>query len=381
MLLLTSLWVRVCRRHQAIPNAPALNQPLGFHELSYMRPAQLTTAKFCIHCKSPIDSTSSSTINCGGERDRAKPGQAAGSFFGRSSGSAGASFRIQLAGTTESEVGALERKYYGYDFPRSEMLKEDFRQRVFVRPGSPDSEVETDASVRPVYHPLAEKALEKIDRVKASSAENTPGDYCRTEFDSPGSPEPEVLIRRRRLARRSEKAERIEIDLNQPTLPFDSSESPVSTSREDQIQKGLSAAALAPRVRAGIIDALFIFGCFLIFLLIVFFVPEFALFSRSSMLGMGSVFLLIFLSYIGAFTTLGARTLGMDHEHLEVVSYQGNPITAHEARLRPLAILFPLDALALVFCGRSSIPEQLTWHDKISRTLVVHKPSNSDPLP
>jgi len=150
-------------------------------------------------------------------------------------------------------------------------------------------------------------------------------------------------------------------------------------SREDQVQKGLSAAALAPRARAGLIDALFILGSFLIFVLIVFFVPEFALFTRSSMLGMGSVLLLIFLSYIGTFTTLGARTLGMDHEHLEVVSYQGNPITLQEARLRSFGYLVSLGCFGLGFLWALFDPEQLTWHDKISRTLVVRKPSNTDP--
>jgi len=257
------------------------------------------------------------------------------------------------------------------------MLKEDFRQRVFVRPGSPDLEVETDASVRPVYHPLAEKALEKIDRVKAGSADNVPEIPAEMNTMAPASPEPEASIRRRRSARRSEKPERIEIDLNQPTLPFDSSESTASTLGEDQVQRGLAAAALAPRIKAGLIDALFVFGCFLIFLLIVFFVPEFALLSRSSLLGMGAVFLLIFLSYIGAFTTLGARTLGMDHEQLEVVSYRGNPITLREARLRSFGYLVSLGCFGLGFLWALFDPEQLTWHDKISRTLVVHKPSNS----
>jgi uncharacterized RDD family membrane protein YckC len=261
---------------------------------------------------------------------------------------------------------------------RPDVLDEDFRQREFVRPGLPESESVTDVTMRPVYHPLAERALEKIDRAKGSSAESIL--EIPAELNSIAPPEPEISSRRRRTARRSEKAERIEIDLNQPTLPFESTENLGSASREDQVQKGLSAAALAPRARAGIIDALFILGCFLIFALIVFFVPEFALFTRSSMLGMGSVLLLIFLSYIGTFTTLGARTLGMDHEHLEVVTYQGNPITPQEARLRSFGYLVSLGCFGLGFLWALFDPEQLTWHDKISRTLVVRKPGNADPL-
>jgi uncharacterized RDD family membrane protein YckC len=262
---------------------------------------------------------------------------------------------------------------------RPEIVDEDFRQREFVRPGSPGLEVETDVPARGAYHPLAERALEKIDRAKASSAENILEIPAELNSPVPAPPEPEISIRRRRSTRRSEKTERIEIDLNQPTLPFESSENSASASREDRVQKGLSAAALAPRVKAALIDALFVFGCFLIFLLIVFFVPEFALFTKSSLLGMGCVLLLIFLSYIGTFTALGARTLGMDHEQLEVVSYQGNAISFREARLRSFGYLVSLGCFGLGFLWALFDPEQLTWHDKISRTLVVQKPGNCEP--
>jgi len=269
----------------------------------------------------------------------------------------------------------LKEKNAASSEPRSDVLDEDFRQREFVRPGSPDLEVETDAPARRTYHPLAEKALEKIDRAKASSAENILGIPAELNTAVPAPPQPEVSSRRRRSARRSEKPERIEIDLNQPTLPFESNEISASASREDQVQRGLSAAALAPRAKAGLIDALFVFGCFLIFLLIVFFIPEFALFTKSSLLGMGTVLLLIFLSYIGTFTALGARTLGMDHEQLEVVSYQGTPITLREARLRSFGYLVSLGCFGLGFLWALFDPEQLTWHDKISKTLVVQRQS------
>ena len=337
----------------------------------------LPAAKFCIHCKSPIDSTSRTSSPVGGnviELNRVKaPTASSGGAQAQRAPVPQSDWREQLS----LKLERLKDKSADASAPRSDVLDEDFRQREFVRPGLPESESVTDASMRPAYHPLAERALEKIDRAKGSSVESIL--EIPAELNSIAPSEPEISSRRRRTARRSEKAERIEIDLNQPTLPFESAESPGSLSREDQVQKGLSAAALAPRARAGLIDALFILGCFLIFVLIVFFVPEFALFTRSSMLGMGSVLLLIFLSYIGTFTTLGARTLGMDHEHLEVVSYQGTPITVQEARLRSFGYLVSLGCFGLGFLWALFDPEQLTWHDKISRTLVVRKPGNADP--
>jgi uncharacterized RDD family membrane protein YckC len=263
--------------------------------------------------------------------------------------------------------------------PRSNVFEEDFRQREFVRSG-PAGEMTPDVSTHQVYHPLAEKALEKIDRARASSTESILEIPVEPKTSVPAPLEPELCNKRRRSNKRSEKPERIEIDLSQPTLPFETSVVPEFTPREERVQNGLSAAALAPRVRAGLIDALFVFGCFLIFLLIVFFVPEFSLFTKSSLLGMGSVLLIIFLSYIATFTALGAKTLGMDHEQLEVVNYQGSPITTREARLRSFGYLVSFGCFGLGFLWALFDPEQLTWHDKISRTLIVRKLGSSETL-
>jgi uncharacterized RDD family membrane protein YckC len=338
----------------------------------------LPAAKFCIHCKSSIDSTPQASSPAGGnviELNRAKvPAASSGGAQAQRAPAQQSDWREQLS----LKLERLKDKSADAA-PRSDALDEDFRQREFVRPGTAGSQIEPEASVHRGYHPLAEKALEKIDRAKASSTESTleiPPDLSTTV---PGPPEPEISSRRRRSARRSEKTERIEIDLSQPTLPFESGENPAFTSQEERVQKGLSAAALAPRVRAGLIDALFIFGCFLIFLLIVFFVPEFSLFTRSSLLGLGFVLLIIFLSYIATFTALGAKTLGMDHEQLEVVNYHGDSIAAKEARLRSFGYLVSLGCFGLGFLWALFDPEQLTWHDKISRTLVVRKPANSGP--
>ena len=337
----------------------------------------LSSARFCIHCKSPIDSTShlpSIGANVV-EISRVKtPAVSSGGAQAQRAPARQSDWRDQLSLKLEQ----LKEKNVDSSLPRGNALDEDFRHREFVRPASPGLEMETYPTVRPTYHPMAERALEKIDRARSSSAENVL--EIPEELTSETPTESEGLTRRRRSPRRSEKPERIEIDLTQPTLPFELNESPVSISREDQVQKGLVAAALASRSRAGFIDALFILGCFLIFALIVFFIPEFALLTKSAMLGMGSVLVLIFLAYIGTFTALGARTLGMDHERLQVVSYQGNPITSREAHLRSFGYLVSLGCFGLGFLWALFDPEQLTWHDKISRTLVIQKPGDAAPL-
>ncbi|MBM3803935.1 MAG: RDD family protein [Acidimicrobiia bacterium] len=336
----------------------------------------LPSARFCIHCKSLIDSTSRPPSPPTGNiielrRLRTDPSTAGGAQAQRAPAPQ-SDWREQLSLKLDRME---ETSSEGSEAPTT-TPNGDFRQREFVRPGASPVESESTLTPRRSYHPLAEKALEKIDRTKPSSAEQV----LELPIEPPTrttAPDVALATRRRRTERRGEKPERIEIDLNQPALPFEAGQDLVAKSSEDEIRPGLAAAPLGSRVRAGLIDSLFVFGCFLIFLLIVFFVPEFVLFTRSSIVGMGLVLLLIFLSYVVTFTILGAKTLGMDHEELEVVTYAGSAITPQDAWLRCFGYLVSLGCFGLGFLWAAFDPEGLTWHDKISKTLVVYRTSVS----
>lgn len=247
----------------------------------------------------------------------------------------------------------------------------DFRNREFVKPGRPANLSDTPQaapSARPDYHPLAEKALEKIDRARGSAgAPASAVPLPETPADAPL----EAPLKRKRPQRRSETVERIEINLNQGTLPFDDTESSHPVPQEDEIQRGLAAAPIASRIRSGLIDAVFLFGCFLIFLLIVFFVPDFGFLTRSSLLGMGGACLLIFTAYVSLFTALGSRTLGMHHESLEVVNFQGQSLTPRETALRCFGYIISLGCFCLGFLWALFDPDRLTWHDRISKTFIL----------
>jgi uncharacterized RDD family membrane protein YckC len=130
-----------------------------------------------------------------------------------------------------------------------------------------------------------------------------------------------------------------------------------------------------------LIDAIFVSGCFLIFLLIVFFVPDFVFLTRSALLGVCGVWLLIFSSYFYLFIALGNRTLGMDHERLQIVTFRGAPLTAQEAGLRCFGYVVSLGLFGLGFLWAYFDPDGLTWHDKISSTLIIQSApasTNSD---
>ncbi|HEX2522980.1 MAG TPA: hypothetical protein VHP35_12735, partial [Terriglobia bacterium] len=84
--------------------------------------------------------------------------------------------------------------------PGSNVLDEDFRQREFVRPG-PAGEMAPDLSTHKSYHPLAEKALEKIDRARASSTESILEIPAERSTAAPDPLEPDVSNKRRRSNR------------------------------------------------------------------------------------------------------------------------------------------------------------------------------------
>jgi uncharacterized RDD family membrane protein YckC len=254
----------------------------------------------------------------------------------------------------------------------------DFRHREFVKPGKAAAEKAASKFLGPErteYHPLVEKALQKIDKLRATPPENlNPENPAKPATLTP-EPETERPRKRKRLQGRPEPVERIEISLNQQSLPFEIFESIPSPVAEDQIQTGLSAAPIPCRVRAGIVDAIFVFGCFLIFMLIVFFVPDFVFLTNSSLVGMSGICLLILVAYVFLFTALTRQTLGMNRENLQVVTFQGNPANLRETGLRCFGYVVSLGCFLLGFLWALFDPERLTWHDKISRTFIIRSRS------
>ena len=257
-------------------------------------------------------------------------------------------------------------------------LVETLRNREFVRPGQERLEEDSLTTINSNsvgMHPLAEKTLQKLDVVHRAMVALPTKDLTH----GPLKPEPEVTHASsknpilRPQARKSDRIERIEIDLNQRTLPFDSFEESHAISTEELVRNGIAAASISKRVRAGAIDGLFVTGCFLFFLLIILFIPEFRLLTKLSLLALMAVWVIFFVSYHYLFTALGGRTLGMDYEHLQVVNFEAQPISAEESRLRTLGYLISLGCFGLGYLWAVFDPDRLTWHDKISKTLIVEK--------
>ena len=168
----------------------------------------------------------------------------------------------------------------------------------------------------------------------------------------------------------SDKIQRIEIKLNQSPLPFGESK-PRDDLLADSIHQELRSATVWDRFGAGILDTLLVIGCWLIFSLVVIAFTDFKVLSLSAALGLGLVFLSIALSYFFLFTVLGARTPGMDYMGLAVIRFDGELPSFRDVGLRVFAYCISAGCFGLGFLWAFFDAERLTWHDRISKTLVI----------
>ena len=168
----------------------------------------------------------------------------------------------------------------------------------------------------------------------------------------------------------SDNIQRIEIKLNQSPLPFGESK-PRDDLLGDSIHQDLRSATVWDRFGAGILDTLLVVGCWLIFSLVVIAFTDFKVLSHSAGLGLGLVFLSIALSYFFLFTVLGARTPGMDYMGLAVIRFDGELPSFRDVGLRIFGYCISAGCFGLGFLWACFDAERLTWHDRISKTLVI----------
>jgi len=239
--------------------------------------------------------------------------------------------------------------------------------RELVRPGQEENVLPTPAKNAPAaeYHPLIERTLEKLKRAQAGTAPPT------ILTPPPLAPPPPTPRKTRRTPIDSNRVERIEINLNQPMLPFEATAPCISPSPNPQVSRGLTAAPISPRFISGMIDLSFLTGSFLIFLLIVRFIPDFSFSSRSALLGLGMVFVLLGLGYLFLFTAFIGKTLGMDQQNLRVVDFHGRFPNPRQSILRACGYLISTGCFGLGFLWAVFDAEKLSWQDRISGTLIV----------
>jgi uncharacterized RDD family membrane protein YckC len=134
-------------------------------------------------------------------------------------------------------------------------------------------------------------------------------------------------------------------------------------------QPGLHpVASIDDRRLAALIDfgcLLFAYGGFL--MLFGSLGGQFAL-SKLNAAVYAATFAIVYLQYFALFTTFGGTTPGMMMRDLQVVSFSGEPPTPRQMLLRSAGYVLSAGTFFLGFLWAMWDEDELTWHDRLSRT-------------
>jgi uncharacterized RDD family membrane protein YckC len=155
------------------------------------------------------------------------------------------------------------------------------------------------------------------------------------------------------------------------SLPPDSETSPQTQVAEDE-RKSLPGlhpvASIDDRRLAGLIDfccLMFAYGGFL--MLFGSLGGQFTL-SKLSAAVYAATFAIVYLQYFALFTVFGGTTPGMMLRGLQVVSFSGEPPTPRQMLLRSAGYMLSAGTFFLGFLWTMWDEDELTWHDRLSRT-------------
>lgn len=133
----------------------------------------------------------------------------------------------------------------------------------------------------------------------------------------------------------------------------------------------LVAAPLSGRFVAGIADATVLLVAGALFALIFLAAGGRLTWNPTNAVVMGLLGAFFFLAYFGLFTAISSATPGLLWMSLEVRSMDGAPPTSRESFLRAFGYLVSIASLLLGFVWALVDGEKLTWHDRISGTIIT----------
>jgi uncharacterized RDD family membrane protein YckC len=91
-----------------------------------------------------------------------------------------------------------------------------------------------------------------------------------------------------------------------------------------------------------------------------------------------TTFATVYLQYFALFTIFGGTTPGMMMRGLQVVSFCGEPPTPRQMLLRSVGYLLSAGTFFLGFLWAIWDSDELTWHDRLSRTYLSVEPALPD---
>jgi len=139
----------------------------------------------------------------------------------------------------------------------------------------------------------------------------------------------------------------------------------------------LPRCGLIRRLAAIVYDAILLFG--VVFLAGVLIQPLTKVISPDNPFFTLYFFAVVF-AFFGGFWTHGGQTLGMRAWRVRVQRPGGQPITWGQAALRYLVAILSWVALGLGFLWSLIDREKRTWHDLVSKTVLVVLPKEKKKL-
>lgn len=88
--------------------------------------------------------------------------------------------------------------------------------------------------------------------------------------------------------------------------------------------------------------------------------------------------ILVIYVFFVAFWTRSGRTLGMQSWRLQLEKFDGGGVSIGTATIRFFAALISWAPVGLGFLWQLWDKDNLTWHDRISKTRVIHYPKEGN---
>jgi len=164
---------------------------------------------------------------------------------------------------------------------------------------------------------------------------------------------------------------RITIREDQPRLAFPES------SVAEQVSAQVPVAAMRLRVRAGLVDAAFLALACLAFLAMFHFLGGRLIFAKTELAILSVSAYLLYAQYFFLFVGFAGATPGMRWVGLDTSNFAGEPATRRQLLWRGFGYLVSGGSLFLGFVWSLVDEERLTWHDRISQTILTVLPEAS----
>jgi uncharacterized RDD family membrane protein YckC len=217
---------------------------------------------------------------------------------------------------------------------------------------SEDRDSGFDMEIGQASHTRSEDGLSEDELSFEPSGDDT------MQLDAPPSGEEEMS-----LGESGEKSSPLEIVVGSPT----------SEEFEEEVDQGIYLAQLGRRFMAGLTDAGVLLLGVVVFALIFWRVCGSLSLVPLNLAVLGVVAVILIFAYFAVFTAVAAATPGLLWMGCEIRNLRGDHPTLSESIWRAFGVLVSLSALMLGFIWACVDSDGLTWHDRMSGTVIVEE--------